>query len=122
MKMTENRFGCGTIIAGVIATGAMSIYVSGVGTGYLIWGRELNELKETQQTVACTKELEAVWTKFQEGCAKKTVDTLYDGSLDALVKQRKEIVERLDCPSSIEDQDWKCRYNVSEGKFEATGK
>lgn len=118
--MTDKKsFSCGTIVAGVITAGAMSIYASGIGTGYLIWGRGLDQIKETQRTSICTKELEPVWRKFQEGCAKKTVDTLYNGSLDQVVKQRKEIVERLDCPSSIEENTWKCSYNVSEGKFEA---
>ena len=54
--------------------------------------------------IVCLEKLAPVRYDFSDGCSRKTSDTLYDGSLNPVLRKRDRIEERYGCP----EEAWMC--------------
>ncbi len=125
--MTDNETGCAKMLLAGTFVGAAALttcsYAAGLASGYVKWGRELNEIKEAQeiqQESLCNRVLEPIWLDFVDGCSQKTSYTINDGSLDPVLERRNSIRNANNCPDSIKKKVWNCAYNASQRNFEAS--
>lgn len=97
----------------LIGLGIFSIYTAGVfGSGYAV--RDCNQ-EETKSQETCYEMVKPLRIEFQNECAKKTLDTLYNGSLADIVHRRDAV-----CKS---EESWRCEpiqpgYSGSDYKAE----
>ena len=88
------------------------------GVGYEVGRREgyraADFIEET-----CYEMIDSIRKEFERGCGKKTVYTLYNGSLNPILQKRDEITEKYQCP----EESWMCEptrpYDLDRSDFKA---
>ena len=92
---TKNGLKWLLVIGGIytLATCATGMYLGYSYHGYRKAGQE----EETRKNELCYQALEPIRIRFQDECAKKNINTVYDGTLDLIVKKSEQIQQENNC-------------------------
>ena len=61
-------------------------------------------LSEAEKEKVCNRHLEPLRTRFEQECYQKNIDTLYNGTLGAIIERRDEVLAENDCKY----ESWVC--------------